>query len=212
MKQVTEATRRSWILLVLVLTARCQACEAGSAAGATSWRRRGVLNTASSCASDGRHSNRCCRIDEAARSVVGLRGGSGASIGGSTSAPREGGRLHGGDANLSAGGNVRPDGVKENQEHKSGLVEEAKWLDRAESGVQPQTAPAYQLVLRGCFLLLVFLFPLLSAGLAYLSSWFREKVWYRALTYAIGKSGTAFIKWGQWSSTRPDMFPEGLCE
>ncbi|CAN0181351.1 unnamed protein product [Ectocarpus sp. 6 AP-2014] len=211
MKQVTKATRRGWILLLLVLTARCQACEAGSAAGATSWRKRGVLNTAS-CASDGRHSSRCCRIDEAARSVLGLRGGSRASIGGGTSAPREGGRLHGGDADLSAGGNVSPDGVKENQEHKGGLVEEAKWLDRAESGVQPKTAPAYQLVLRGCFLLLVFLFPLLSAGLAYLSSWFREKVWYRALTYSIGKSGTAFIKWGQWSSTRPDMFPEGLCE
>lgn len=39
-----------------------------------------------------------------------------------------------------------------------------------------------------------------------------KQVWYRALTYSIGKSGTAFIKWGQWSSTRPDMFPEGLCE
>lgn len=87
MKQVTEATRRGWILLLLVLTARCQACEAGSSAGATSWRKRGVLNTAS-YANDGRHSNRCCRIDEAATSVHGLRGGSGASIGGSTSVPR----------------------------------------------------------------------------------------------------------------------------
>lgn len=38
------------------------------------------------------------------------------------------------------------------------------------------------------------------------------QVWYGALTRSIGMSGTAFIKWGQWSSTRPDMFPEGLCE
>lgn len=53
----------------------------------------------------------------------------------------EGGRLHGGDADLSAGGSVSPDGVKENQEHKGGLVEEPKWLDGAESGVQPKTAP-----------------------------------------------------------------------
>ena len=27
----------------------------------------------------------------------------------------------------------------------------------------------------------------------------------------VGSSGAAFIKWGQWSSTRPDMFPEELC-
>lgn len=27
----------------------------------------------------------------------------------------------------------------------------------------------------------------------------------------IGNSGAAFIKWGQWSSTRPDIFPEELC-
>ena len=27
-----------------------------------------------------------------------------------------------------------------------------------------------------------------------------------------GSSGAAFIKWGQWSSTRPDMFPEDLCK
>ncbi|CAM9525132.1 unnamed protein product [Ectocarpus fasciculatus] len=214
MKQATQTTRRGWVLLLLVLTARCQACEAGSAAGATTWRKRGVLNSASyAYANDGGHSSRCCRIDEAAaRSVLGLRGGSGASVRGSTSNATRGGRLHSGDAHLSAGGDVSPDGVKENQEHAGGLVEEVKWLDSAESDVQPKTAPAYQLVLRGCFLLLVFLFPLLSAGLAYLSSWFREKVWYRALTYSIGKSGTAFIKWGQWSSTRPDMFPEGLCE
>ncbi|CAN0340554.1 unnamed protein product, partial [Hapterophycus canaliculatus] len=32
------------------------------------------------------------------------------------------------------------------------------------------------------------------------------------LTHSIGLCGTAFIKWGQWSSTRPDMFPEKLCE
>lgn len=37
------------------------------------------------------------------------------------------------------------------------------------------------------------------------------QVWYGALTRSIALSGTAFIKWGQWSSTRPDMFPEGLC-
>ncbi|CAM9380778.1 unnamed protein product, partial [Sphacelaria rigidula] len=68
-----------------------------------------------------------------------------------------------------------------------------------------------QLFLRACYLLLVFLIPVVTSGLAYLSSWFRDKFWYGALTRSIALSGTAFIKWGQWSSTRPDMFPEELC-
>ena len=29
--------------------------------------------------------------------------------------------------------------------------------------------------------------------------------------FAISISGAAFIKWGQWSSTRSDMFPEEFC-
>jgi hypothetical protein len=37
-------------------------------------------------------------------------------------------------------------------------------------------------------------------------------VWFRLLCHIIGSSGAAFIKWGQWSSTRPDMFPEELCK
>ncbi|CAM9758644.1 unnamed protein product [Discosporangium mesarthrocarpum] len=64
---------------------------------------------------------------------------------------------------------------------------------------------------RAAVLFVIFLFPALTAGLAYLSTWFREKVWYNALTQSIAMGGTAFIKWGQWSSTRPDMFPEALC-
>eukprot|EP00903_Cladosiphon_okamuranus_P010218 g9677.t1 len=99
-------------------------------------------------------------------------------------------------------------GVEEEEEEE----EEEHWLDGDGSDKLPGTAPASQLLVRGLLLLLVFLFPMLSAGLAFLSSWFREKVWYGALTRSIGVSGTAFIKWGQWSSTRPDMFPEGLCE
>lgn len=39
-----------------------------------------------------------------------------------------------------------------------------------------QMFAASQLVVRSFYLLLVFLFPMLSAGLAFLSSWFREKV------------------------------------
>lgn len=51
-----------------------------------------------------------------------------------------------------------------------------------------------------------------TAGLAYISTTFREKYWYKWMAKSIGNSGAAWIKWGQWSSTRNDMFPEALCD
>ena len=48
--------------------------------------------------------------------------------------------------------------------------------------------------------------------LAFLSSKFREKVWYKWLSTCLSSSGPAFIKWGQWAATRSDMFPEALCD
>lgn len=35
---------------------------------------------------------------------------------------------------------------------------------------------------------------------------------YKLLLHGCKHSGTAFIKWGQWASTRQDLFPEELCE
>jgi len=51
-----------------------------------------------------------------------------------------------------------------------------------------------------------------TSGLAIISSTFRRKIWYRMLRKCLARSGPAFIKWGQWSSTRADMFPEELCK
>lgn len=34
---------------------------------------------------------------------------------------------------------------------------------------------------------------------------------YQLLLWSIRCSGAAFIKWGQWSATREDMFPPELC-
>jgi len=50
-----------------------------------------------------------------------------------------------------------------------------------------------------------------TIGLAYVSSSFRRNIWYKLLTSCIAKSGPAFIKWGQWASTRSDMFEKELC-
>lgn len=55
--------------------------------------------------------------------------------------------------------------------------------------------------------------PVLSTlGLAVIHADFRQKVWYAWLASCIGSSGAAWIKWGQWASTRSDMFPEALCD
>ena len=50
-----------------------------------------------------------------------------------------------------------------------------------------------------------------TAWLAFLSTKFREKVWYKWLSSCLASGGPAWIKWGQWAATREDMFPEALC-
>ncbi|XP_010694450.1 ABC1 family protein C21C3.03, mitochondrial isoform X2 [Beta vulgaris subsp. vulgaris] len=39
---------------------------------------------------------------------------------------------------------------------------------------------------------------------------FRE-AWLRVLRCTLEKAGPAFIKWGQWAATRPDLFPQDIC-
>jgi hypothetical protein len=45
-----------------------------------------------------------------------------------------------------------------------------------------------------------------SAGL-----WLRVRAW-RLLLFSSSAAGAAFIKWGQWSSARRDIFPEDFCD
>jgi hypothetical protein len=45
-----------------------------------------------------------------------------------------------------------------------------------------------------------------SAGL-----WLRRHAW-RLLLFSSSAAGAAFIKWGQWSSARRDIFPEDFCD
>ncbi|XP_076889307.1 uncharacterized protein LOC143540023 [Bidens hawaiensis] len=39
---------------------------------------------------------------------------------------------------------------------------------------------------------------------------FRKK-WLQCVHYTLEKAGPAFIKWGQWAASRPDLFPNDLC-
>ena len=70
----------------------------------------------------------------------------------------------------------------------------------------------WQLVCRAIQLGMNFCPVISTAGLAVISKRFREGTWYPWLANCIGGSGAAWIKWGQWSSTRNDMFPEALCD
>ena len=65
--------------------------------------------------------------------------------------------------------------------------------------------------LRALYLLLIFSPVIMMSPFAYISTFFRNAFWYSLLCRIIGHSGAAFIKWGQWSSTRPDMFNEEFC-
>eukprot|EP01038_Epipyxis_sp_PR26KG_P005215 gene5215-7256_t len=63
-----------------------------------------------------------------------------------------------------------------------------------------------------CIYLLVVFMPVFITGLfAFPSIAFRHSIWYKLLAYSVGISGAAFIKWGQWASTRTDIFPDELC-
>nr|XP_043627407.1 ABC1 family protein YPL109C, mitochondrial-like [Erigeron canadensis] len=38
-----------------------------------------------------------------------------------------------------------------------------------------------------------------------------RKTWLQCVHYTLEKAGPAFIKWGQWAASRPDLFPNDLC-
>ena len=75
-------------------------------------------------------------------------------------------------------------------------------------GLLPSMA---SLVLRACYLSLIFSPVTLTGWLAVLSAWFRTRVWYGLLRRCLGRSGACFVKWAQWSATRSDLFPDALC-
>lgn len=72
------------------------------------------------------------------------------------------------------------------------------------SGVEPST---FQMLRRAIYLLYIFSPMIVTALLAMIIGGFRSPYWYRIIACAVSSSGAAFIKWGQWASTRPDMFP-----
>jgi len=66
------------------------------------------------------------------------------------------------------------------------------------------------MVCRALYLMLLFVPAASLAPLCIQLGWRRED-WLLLLRWTLERAGPAFIKWGQWAATRPDMFPADLC-
>lgn len=68
----------------------------------------------------------------------------------------------------------------------------------------------FQTMLRACYLLLLFTPASLTAPFAVGLGLQRQR-WLDLVVWTLERAGPAFIKWGQWAATRPDLFPPDLC-
>lgn len=64
---------------------------------------------------------------------------------------------------------------------------------------------------RAIYLLLLFTPAAALAPLCVSLGW-RRPDWLLLVRWTLERAGPAFIKWGQWAATRPDMFPTDLCD
>ncbi|GAB2231468.1 hypothetical protein Droror1_Dr00010476 [Drosera rotundifolia] len=67
------------------------------------------------------------------------------------------------------------------------------------------------LVLRALYLVVLFSPCIAMAPLADRLGLEFRKLWLHVVRITLEKAGPAFIKWGQWAATRPDLFPRDLC-
>lgn len=63
---------------------------------------------------------------------------------------------------------------------------------------------------RACYLLMLFTPASLTAPFAAGLGIQRQR-WLDLVVWTLERAGPAFIKWGQWAATRPDLFPPDLC-
>lgn len=65
--------------------------------------------------------------------------------------------------------------------------------------------------IRAAYLWLIFMPAIVSAPIC-LCTGFARAYWMTLMRWTLEMAGPAFIKWGQWSATRPDLFPKDLCK
>lgn len=67
------------------------------------------------------------------------------------------------------------------------------------------------LVTRSLYLLILFMPAVLTAPFANMFGGYFWPAWLQLVHHTLEFAGAAFIKWGQWAATRPDLFPKDLC-
>lgn len=70
---------------------------------------------------------------------------------------------------------------------------------------------AVVLLLRALYLAILFSPSIMMAPFADCFGVQFRKMWLQVVHRTLEKAGPAFIKWGQWAATRPDLFPRDLC-
>lgn len=70
---------------------------------------------------------------------------------------------------------------------------------------------ASMLCLRAIYLTILFMPCIAMAPFADSLGIEFRKTWLRVVHFTLERAGPAFIKWGQWAATRPDLFPSDLC-
>jgi len=68
------------------------------------------------------------------------------------------------------------------------------------------------LVIRALYLITLFTPAIVMAPLASMFEGRYRERWLQLVHRSLEKAGAAFIKWGQWAATRPDLFPRDLCK
>ena len=82
---------------------------------------------------------------------------------------------------------------------------------------QPGSSPVriivteLQMLARSVYLLALFTPLMLLSPLCLKLETAREQ-WISLFCWTLERAGPAFMKWGQWAATRPDMFPPDLCQ
>eukprot|EP00252_Welwitschia_mirabilis_P006532 TRINITY_DN17416_c0_g1_i6.p1 TRINITY_DN17416_c0_g1~~TRINITY_DN17416_c0_g1_i6.p1 ORF type:complete len:657 (-),score=88.26 TRINITY_DN17416_c0_g1_i6:81-2051(-) len=67
------------------------------------------------------------------------------------------------------------------------------------------------LSIRMIYLLILFSPAAMTAPIALTLEGRCRELWLKLVHKTLEKAGAAFIKWGQWAATRPDLFPRDLC-
>lgn len=67
------------------------------------------------------------------------------------------------------------------------------------------------LFLRAIYLMLLFTPAVITGPLADVAGGRYRRMWLELVHYSLESAGAAFIKWGQWAATRPDLFPKDMC-